>query len=267
MKNKNIFSNFLKSNQLVIAILIIAAGVQMLVGVSVWKVIGVTIFIGALLWVGWKTNLKVISSGVIVLILVVWVWHLVKIEFAAQGPATEKMKPYAQLEADVKIAQTIAPNMLRTREALIFAKQTMQNKYGTMVNEALQKDDFEEVKKLCAEQRKKTEDFDLEIKKIDEQIVKDSILISQPPQWSVEKIGKNKVQVHFVPNCTINTGLKIKPGDTYKFYQVTAPFDVAGSRKPFYTITGSIDFEAKKSGEVYVYGCGYEGDVVIEVCS
>lgn len=270
---KKNFLAFIRFNQIFVSFLIAAFIVQILVGVVLWKVLIICAFLGVIAYFKYIKNLNFVGNFLIILVVGLWAYHLIKVEFNGQGPVTEKMSIYAQNEKDVRLAEEISPKYVATRQVLILEKQEMQNEYAIKIRQALDSKDYKLVEKLNEEQIAETKRIDDQIRKIDDaskvnQELKADSIKSQPQQllqWSVEKIGKNKVRVHFVPNCTINTGLKIKPGDTYKFSRVTAPFDVAGSSKPFYTINSDINFQAKESGYIYLYGAGYKGCVDIEV--
>lgn len=160
---------FFKESLAVIVIIAVCALIQILVGITWWKVVLVSMFLVGVSWL--KNDYKYRSTGKVLLwiVIIAWGYHIVSVEIIdSKFSLSSKIQHRAQVNNDYEIANAINPEMILSKTALLNALNHRQDSLGILMNNALYAGNDEEAKRIMEEQIKMTKEIHLMEKAIKE---------------------------------------------------------------------------------------------------
>jgi predicted membrane protein len=241
-------NNFFEKCLPAIIIIAVCALIQILVGITWWIVLLVSVFLVGITWL--RSNYKYRSVGTFLLWIVIatWIFYVIKVEILQQEfPITNLVKDRTQENNDVELANFINPNMVETKKALLSTLLKRQKKFGQQIDSAYYNNDDALADSLLKQQ------FDITKKILS---VRDEIL-------NFEKNYKNHQQTENQETQSSNETLVGKVSDnTTAYFRADRPFSIILSldKQANYTVqempAGRSSFTFDNGGYVRVVGSG-----------
>lgn len=152
--------SFLERSLAIIIIIAVCALIQILVGITWWKVILVSLFLIGISWL--KSDYKYRAAGKVLfwIVIVAWGYHLIMVEIInSKFSLTNEIRHRTQVNNDYKEAENINPEMLLSKVALLNVLNHRQDSLGVLMEDALYAGNNEEANRLLQEQMKITKEI------------------------------------------------------------------------------------------------------------
>lgn len=244
-------SSFIKTSWALILIIALCALIQILVGITWWKVIVVSLFLVGVISLQTYYKYRTVGKVLLWVVIVVWGYHIITVEIIENKfSLTNTIKDRSQMHNDYKIAEGINPEMLLSKIALLEVLNHRQDSLATIMSDALYAGKNEEAKRILEEQIKITKEIHL---------MKESIKVTEKDDKS--KSSESNAQV-INTQFADETSVGRTSGNETVYFTADDPFKIIVSidNGAYYVLD---DFPAGKSfrhfdneGKIRVQGAG-----------